>query len=74
MGLDELKIGRKAQIDSISNQYRNMDRLYAMGLLPGEEVELVRVAPLGGPIVVRIMGYELCLRRDCASCIHISPA
>ena len=71
MGLDELKKGKRAKIKTIADQYAHKKRLYAMGFLPGEEIELVRGAPLGGPIVVQIMGYEICLRRDCAANIRI---
>ena len=42
-------------------------RFAEMGLVPNTEVTVVRVAPLGDPIVIRARGYELCLRKDTAS-------
>lgn len=38
-------------------------RLLEMGLLPGTPVEVVRLAPLGDPMDVRVRGYHLSLRR-----------
>ena len=73
MRLDQLQIGKRARIQGVFQYDHNLERLYAMGLVPGEEVELIRAAPLGDPILVRIMGYELCLRRDCAANIRIRP-
>lgn len=41
-------------------------RFAEMGLVVGTEVTVLRVAPLGDPIVIRARGYELCLRKDTA--------
>ncbi len=43
-----------------------------MGLLPGTEVRVVRVAPLGDPIELRIRGYALSLRRAEAAKITVA--
>lgn len=37
-------------------------KLFEMGLLPGEEVELENVAPFGDPIAIRVGEYKMCLR------------
>ena len=71
MGLHELQIGRKAKIDRIDTDNVDSYRLCELGFLPGEELEVVSRAPLGGPIIVRLMGYKLCLRQNSAACIHI---
>jgi Fe2+ transport system protein FeoA len=42
-----------------------------MGLLPGTEVTLERVAPLGDPLVVRVRGYALSLRKEEAHLVEI---
>ncbi len=73
MGLNELQTGRKAKINHIDTSNVDSSRLYELGFLPGEELEVVSRAPLGGPMIVRLMGYKLCLRRDSAACIHIEP-
>lgn len=49
-------------------------RLIDMGLTPGTEIALKRVAPFGDPIEVRIRGYELSLRKKDAAQIHIGGA
>ena len=48
-------------------------RLAALGFRTGTPVSLVRVAPLGDPLLVRIAGYELALRRTQARCLQLQP-
>lgn len=49
-------------------------RLLEMGLLVGTPVELVRFAPLGDPVEIKLRGYHLSLRRHEADLILIRPA
>jgi Fe2+ transport system protein FeoA len=49
-------------------------RLMEMGLLVGTPVELVRFAPLGDPVEIKVRGYHLSLRRHEAEQILIRPA
>ena len=42
-----------------------------LGLLPGTSIEVVRVAPLGDPIELRLRNYSLCLRRSEATNIDV---
>ena len=44
-----------------------------MGLLPGTRVRLVRVAPLGDPIELRVRNYSLSVRRAEAAKIAVNP-
>ncbi|MCW9708571.1 FeoA family protein [Fodinibius salsisoli] len=46
-------------------------RLLEMGLLPGTTVEVIRSAPLGFPIEIKVRGYLLTLRKEEAECIEI---
>lgn len=46
-------------------------RLLEMGLTPGTDVEVVRTAPMGFPMEVKIRGYLLSLRKSEADCIEI---
>ena len=48
------------------------DRLMEMGMLPGSEVQVVRLAPLGDPIDLKIRGYHLSIRKAEAARIRIS--
>lgn len=46
-------------------------RLLEMGLLPGTPLEIIRSAPLGFPIEIKVRGYLLTLRKEEAECIEI---
>jgi len=46
-------------------------RIMSLGLLEGSEVQVVRRAPAGDPIEIRVMDYALSLRRDEASTIRV---
>lgn len=49
----------------------NATRLLEMGLLPGTSLEIIRSAPLGFPIEIKVRGYLLTLRKEEAKCIEI---
>lgn len=46
-------------------------RLFEMGLLPGTTIEVIRSAPLGFPIEIKVKGYMLSIRKSEAKCIEI---
>ena len=69
--LSELKKGERAIISKIKAQGELNRRLRDMGLVPGSPVELIRVAPLGDPIDVKIKGYHLSLRKEAAAHIYV---
>jgi len=71
--LADLPLGQHAEIASIDCERRLSRRLMEMGLLPGTRVRVVRVAPLGDPIELRIRNYSLSLRRDEAAKIVVTP-
>ncbi len=71
MTLDDLKPGQKGTISSISGEGPLVQRLMALGLLEGSEIEMLRKALGGDPVEVEIMGYALSLRRDEARRIEI---
>jgi ferrous iron transport protein A len=49
-------------------------RYFDLGFVPGAQILVVRRAPMRGPVVVRVAGYEIALRRDQARCIKVDPA
>lgn len=72
MQLHELKLGKKAKIlgySSGQNPYKN--RLIAMGLIPGTEFCISRIAPLGDPIQISVRGCTLGLRKHEASIVQV---
>jgi ferrous iron transport protein A len=46
-------------------------QLLEMGLLPGTTLEIIRSAPLGFPIEIKVRGYLLTLRKEEAQCVEI---
>jgi len=63
MKLSELKSGEKGTIISFESTELEL-KLMEMGCLPGEEVIVEQIAPLGDPISIRIAGYSLSLRKN----------
>ncbi|MBR1624450.1 MAG: ferrous iron transport protein A [Clostridia bacterium] len=61
--LNEFKIGERGVIRKVEGEGRLRRRLFDMGVTPGAEVLLRKVAPLGDPLEVTIRGYELTLRK-----------
>jgi ferrous iron transport protein A len=62
--LSELAVGSRAIVRRYPTASAAFLRLREMGLLPGTEVTLVRTAPLGDPIEIRVRGYHLSLRKS----------
>ena len=69
--LKELKPGKKGKVVKILGSGSIRRRILDMGVVPGAEIEMERVAPLGDPIEVKIKGYHLSLRKNEAANIHI---
>ena len=61
--LDSFSPGKKGVVKSIDGDWKIKRRLFDMGLTPGAEVVLRKVAPLGDPVEVTLRGYELSLRK-----------
>jgi ferrous iron transport protein A len=72
LGLDQLKAGQHARIETIQARGVLGQRLLEMGLLEGEVVEVVGFAPLGDPMEIRLRDYRLSLRRQEAACITVT--
>ena len=70
--LKELKPGDKARIEKLSGAGAVARRIADMGVTKGSVVEVVRVAPLGDPVDVKIKGYHLSLRKEEAAGIAVS--
>ena len=62
--LNEFKINEQGIVKKIEAEGKIKRRLFDMGVTPGTEIELKKLAPLGDPIEVTIRGYELTLRKD----------
>ena len=70
--LDRLEIGKDAVITAINCDDKALRRhILDMGLTPGVEVTLIKTAPLGNPLELRLRGYELTIRKEDAAKIKI---
>ena len=72
MTLDELQIGKTATILSVGGSGALRQHFLDMGLIQGADVTVVKYAPMGDPIELRIHGYELTIRLDDARQIAVS--
>ena len=73
MNLDELEIGKDAVVASVDCDEPSLrQHILDMGLTPGVEVTLMKRAPMGDPLEIRLRGYELTLRRDDAAHIALT--
>ena len=72
--LAELRPGAKAEIIAINGEPALIQRLYEMGMMEGEELEVLALAPLGDPVEIRCGNTRLSLRRREAAGIEVRPA
>lgn len=73
MTLDKLEIGKDAIIDKVECDDTALRKhILNMGLTPGTEITLVKTAPMGDPLELRVRGYELTLLKNDASFISIT--
>ena len=68
--LSGLKLGQKGIIESFTD-YELSLKLLEMGCIPGEIIEVIRIAPFGDPIAISISGYILSLRKDEAATVKV---
>jgi ferrous iron transport protein B len=71
MTVNDLKIGMCGIIEDIKGEKVLRHHFLDMGLVPGTNVRLIKKAPMGDPIEIRIRGYELTLRGDDAKHIYL---
>jgi ferrous iron transport protein A len=74
MKLSELAVGASAVVREMPKTGSAFVRLREMGMLAGTRVSLVRVAPLGDPLEIRLRGYHLTLRKSEADHVLVDLA
>jgi ferrous iron transport protein A len=74
MKLSELAIGASATVREFPRNGAAFLRLREMGLLTGTKLTLVRTAPLGDPIEIKVRGYHLTLRKSEADHVIVEKA
>jgi len=71
--LSQLPPGSRAVVRRVQGDPNAVRRLMELGLVPGTAVELVRRAPMGDPIELRVRGAHFSIRRSEAERIHVDP-
>jgi ferrous iron transport protein A len=71
--LDRLRPGQRGRIVALSGDAPLIQRLMEMGVLEGDEVELIGFAPLGDPVEVRLGDSRISLRRTDAARVEVQP-
>ena len=70
--LADLRAGERGRVENGTAEHPAFQRLLAMGLLPGTEVSVVQVAPLGDPVEVEFRGMRLSLRKADAAAVQVA--
>lgn len=70
--LTDLAVGSEARVTAVNGEGRVTNRLLEMGVVPGATVSVVKSAPFGDPIQVRVKGYSLAMRRSEAEMIEVA--
>ncbi|OEH85232.1 iron transporter FeoA [Desulfuribacillus stibiiarsenatis] len=65
--LNEVQPGERVKIERILLDERLRSRFMTLGLVPGIEIHVTKIAPLGDPIEITVRGYQLSLRKKEAS-------
>jgi ferrous iron transport protein A len=69
--LADLQAGEQGRVIAVALPPENRQRLIEMGLTKGAELQVIRFAPLGDPIDIKVRGYHLSVRRHEAEAIQI---
>jgi len=73
MRLNELRPGQSCRIEQVGGEGALRQHFLDMGVIPGAEVTMMKLAPLGDPMELRVHGYELTLRLADAEKIDVTP-
>lgn len=73
MTLKELAVGKSAKVMKVGGEGALRQHFLDMGVIPGAEVKVVKLAPMGDPMELRIHEYELTLRLEDAGRIEVEP-
>ena len=69
--LDQLRVGQGGRVEALAGDPALVQRLYEMGVLEGDAVEVLAFAPLGDPIEVRVGDTRFSLRRREAAAVTV---
>jgi len=67
----DMRPGQKAVVKKVHGEGNLRQRILDMGILRGAELEMIKRAPLGDPIEVKVSGYDLSLRQSESSLVEV---
>jgi len=70
--LRSVPVGSSVRVISVNGNTRITKRLMEMGVIPGVSLKVVKTAPFGDPIEVKVRGYSLAMRKNEAESIEVS--
>lgn len=71
VSLDALEAGTHARVTAVRGSGALARRLMEMGVVPGAPVRVIKAAPLGDPLEIRVRNYHLALRRSEAQTVSV---
>lgn len=71
MTLKELPVGESSRVVAVKGESVVSKRLMEMGVVPGVKIRVVKMAPFGDPLEIRLFGYSLAIRRNEAEAIEV---
>lgn len=74
MMLAEVPVKGVVRVVGVAEDHPNAARLMSLGLIAGQELEVLRRAPLGDPIHIRLMRHELCIRTEDARSVIVEAS
>lgn len=69
LSLSQLRVGDQARVAGYADGSGYAQQLMRLGLIPGTDLQVRRVAPLGDPVEIRFRGFSLALRPTEAACL-----
>ncbi len=74
MTLTNLPVGEKATVVCVHGSNAISKRLMEMGVVPGVLVRVIKSAPFGDPLEIRVRGYHLAMRKSEADAVEVQTA
>jgi len=71
VNLTNLPIGENAKVTAVRGDNQITKRLMEMGVVPGAPVRMIKSAPFGDPLEIRVRGYHLAMRKSEADRIEV---
>ena len=69
--LKDAKVGETVKVTKLTGEGAVKRRIMDMGITKGVEVYIRKVAPLGDPVEITVIGYELSVRKNDAQCVQV---